>query len=130
MATGDVVDGQGTVLSIDGVPITGIRQIRGLGSGAAPTRDRTTFLDTDTRRIGMGLRPPATPTADVLTNPTDQGQRLANPAAIQRDKHSFSCALIDGTTLTWSGYVGAFPLDIGTDADITTAMSLLIDGVI
>lgn len=130
MAADTVIDGQGTILSIDGTVINGVRQIRGLGSGAAPQRDRTTFAETDTRRFGMGLRPAATPTADVLANPTDQGQKLCFRAATLRDKHAFSCALSDGTTLTFNGYVSAFPFDIGTDADVTTSMGLIIDGSI
>jgi hypothetical protein len=131
MAANTVIDGQGSVLSIDGVVINGVRQIRGLGSGARPTRDRTTFANTSTRSFGMGLAPPATPTVDLLTNDTDQGQRLCFQAANAAPaKHSFTCALISGTTLSWSGYVSSFPLDANTDADVTTTMGLIIDGAL
>ena len=130
MAANTTIDAQGSVLSIDGVVVNGVRQIRGLGSGAAPTRDRTTFAATDTRSFGMGLRPAATPTADLLTNPTDQGQRLCFQAATLRAKHAFTFALSDGTTLAWNGYVSSFPFDAGTDADVTTTMGMIIDGSI
>jgi len=122
------IEGQGTQIAITGVVIGGTRSFDGLGSGSPSERDRTTFADTQFRRIGVGLRDGGTINVGMLLDSTDQGQRLCYAAWKAGTLSTFTITYSNGVQQTFSAYVMQFPQAAATDADLMATMALRVTG--
>ena len=122
------IEGQGTQIAITGVVIGGTRSFDGLGSGSPSERDRTTFADTQFRRIGVGLRDGGSINVGLLLDTTDQGQRLCFAAWKNGALNTFTITYSNGTQQTFSAYVMQFPQSAATDSDLVGTMVLRVTG--
>lgn len=124
----NAIDSQGTVLTLDGVTIGGVKGVSGLGSGSPSERDRSTLEDRNFRRFGVGLRDGGTLTVNILVDTGDQGQRKAYKYWRLATRGQFQLQLVNGTTRTFMGYVMSFPEDLSADTDVMANMTIRVDG--
>lgn len=124
------IDSQGTVLTLDGVTIGGVKGISGLGSGSPSERDRSTLEDRKFKRFGVGLRDGGSATVNLILDSTDPGQRKANRYWRDATRGTFVLILTNGTTMRFGGFVTAFPKDVNADSDITGTLTIRVDGEI
>lgn len=124
------IEGQGTVIAINGTTVGGTRSFDGLGSGSPSERDRTTFADTQFRNIGIGLRDGGTINVGLLLDSTDQGQRLCYQAWKNGSKPTWTITYSNGVVQSFAGYCMQFPQGAGTDADLAATMQIRVTGPI
>ena len=124
----NAIDSQGTVWSLDGTLIGGVKSVAGLGSGSPGERDRTTMDDAKFKRFGVGLRDGGTATMAFLVDTTDAGQRKLSRYWREATRGLFLGVLTNGSTRSFYGYVMTFAEDLAADADVTASCSIRIDG--
>ncbi len=129
MTTASPILCQDTTITIDSVPIGGVKSITGIGSGSAKEIDVTT-LASSAKEFVQGLRDFGSVKVSLVRDQDDDGQQDCFEACAAQATVTFVVTLPTSTlnVMTFNGFVVSITNDINADDAVMGDLTIRITG--